>query len=140
MGLVLQETCCSRQVLKPWKLDQETSEEKLFIKARQKLDKISTDNIYRGLMKKARQNLNRSSTDISTDISIEIYKIRISKSDFRPKLTCMYRVSFLTTLDIYKTYFKGRHRREYKENKCKKWLNALFSLKETTASLHLMVL
>ena len=64
MGLVLQETCCSRQVLKPWKLDQETSEEKLFIKARQKLDKISTDNIYQGLMKKAwqiaQQKLNRN--------------------------------------------------------------------------------
>ena len=24
-------------------------------------------------------------------------------------LTCMCRVSFLTTLDIYKTYFKGRY-------------------------------
>ena len=35
MSLVLQETCSS-QVLKPWRLDQETSEEKLFIKTRQK--------------------------------------------------------------------------------------------------------
>ena len=35
MGLVLQETCCSSQALKPWRLDQETSEEKLFIKTRQ---------------------------------------------------------------------------------------------------------
>ena len=34
MGLVLQETWCSSQVLKPWRLDQETSEEKLFINAR----------------------------------------------------------------------------------------------------------
>ena len=31
------------------------------------------------------------------------------------------RVSFLTTLDIYMAYFKGRHMREYKENICKKW-------------------
>ena len=35
MGLRLQETCCSNQVLKPWRSDQETSEEELFIKARQ---------------------------------------------------------------------------------------------------------
>ena len=33
MCLILQETCCSSLVLKPWRLDQETSEEKLFIKA-----------------------------------------------------------------------------------------------------------
>ena len=35
MGLRLQETCCSGQVLKSWKSGQETSEEKLFIKSRQ---------------------------------------------------------------------------------------------------------
>ena len=34
MCLILQETCSSL-VLKPWRLDQETIEEKLFIKARQ---------------------------------------------------------------------------------------------------------
>ena len=33
MCLILQETCCSSLVLKPWRLDQETSKEKLFIKA-----------------------------------------------------------------------------------------------------------
>ena len=33
MSLVFQETCCSSQVLKTWKLIQETSEEKLFIKS-----------------------------------------------------------------------------------------------------------
>ena len=50
--------------------------------------------------------LDRSSTKVE---SIEIYKIRISISDFWLMLTCMCRVSFLTTLDIYKTYFKSRH-------------------------------
>ena len=35
MGLGLQETCCSSQVLKTWKIDQETSEEKMFIKSQQ---------------------------------------------------------------------------------------------------------
>ena len=32
MSLVLQETYCSSQVLKPRRLNQETSEEKMFIK------------------------------------------------------------------------------------------------------------
>ena len=35
MCLIFQETCCSSLVLKPWRLDQETSEEKLFTKAKQ---------------------------------------------------------------------------------------------------------
>ena len=34
----------------------------------------------------------------------------------------LYRVSFLTTLDLYKAYFRDRHIREYKENICKRWL------------------
>ena len=45
MGLVLQETCCSSKVLKSWRLDQETSEEKLFIKVGQKLDRSSTETV-----------------------------------------------------------------------------------------------
>ena len=53
-------------------------------------------------------------------------------------LMCLYRVSFLTTLDLYKAYFIGHHIREYKENK--KVTDALFSLKEATASLRLRVL
>ena len=35
---------------------------------------------------------------------------------------CVFGISFLTTLDIYKAYFRGRHIREYKENICKRWL------------------
>ena len=31
------------------------------------------------------------------------------------------RVSFLITLDLYKAYFRGHHKREYKENICKRW-------------------
>ena len=42
-------------------------------------------------------------------VSIENYEIRIFKFDFWPILTCMCRVSFLITLDIYKVYFKGRY-------------------------------
>ena len=33
----------------------------------------------------------------------------------------LYRVFFLTTLVIYKAYFRGHHIREYKENICKRW-------------------
>ena len=49
-------------------------------------------------------------------------------------LTCLCRVFFLTTLDIYKAYFKDRHIGEYKENTCKRWPSVLFSLKGVTAS------
>ena len=38
MGLLLQEIWCSSQVLKTWRLVQETSEENLFTKSRQQLD------------------------------------------------------------------------------------------------------
>ena len=55
-------------------------------------------------------------------------------------LTCMCRVSFLTTLDLYKVYFRGRHIREYKGEHMQKVTDALFSLKEATASLRLKVL
>ena len=41
--LILEETCCSSLALKPWRLDQETSEEKLFIKAGQIARHLQTD-------------------------------------------------------------------------------------------------
>ena len=44
-----------------------------------------------------------------------------SKSKFRHKLMYLCRVSFFIILDIYKTYLRGRHIREYKENICKRW-------------------
>ena len=84
-----------------------------------KFDRYLNRYIYWGL----------NSCSIDT-ISIKIYEIGIFRFDFRPMLTCMCRVYFFTTLDIYKAYFKGRHIREYKENTCKKWPSALFSLKK----------
>ena len=67
MSLRLHETYCSSQVLKPWRLDQETSKEKLFIEAEQKLDRFSTPlykfrqkHIYQDLMNEARQILDKS--------------------------------------------------------------------------------
>ena len=50
--------------------------------------------------------LDKSSTQV---VSVETYEIRISKSDFQPMFVYLYKVSFLTTLDIYKAYFKGNH-------------------------------
>lgn len=43
MCLILQRTCCSSLVLKPRRLDQETSEEKVFIKAGQIARHLRTD-------------------------------------------------------------------------------------------------
>ena len=54
-------------------------------------------------------------------LSIKNYEIRIFRSDFQPMLMYLYRISFLTTLNLYKAYFKGHHIREYKENTCKRW-------------------
>ena len=85
--------------MKPCKSDQETSEKVLFIKAQQK----SRQNpLYWDLMLK----LNRFSKQA---ISVENYEIRLFKFDYMHILMYLCRVSFLTTLDIYKDYFKGRH-------------------------------
>ena len=53
---------------------------------------------------------------IAIEVFIEVTGIQIFKSDFWPMLMYLCRVSFLTTLDLYKAYFRGRHIREYKEN------------------------
>ena len=45
-------------------------------------------------------------TSSTQAISVENYKISNSRSDFQPMLLYLSRVSFLTTLDIYKDYFK----------------------------------
>ena len=58
---------------------------------------------------------------LNTSRLIEVTKIKIFRSDFWARLLYLCRVSFLTTLDLYKTYFRGRHIREYKENECKRW-------------------
>ena len=52
----------------------------------------------------------RSSTDgLIRARSIENDDFHFSRSEIRPKLMYLFRVSFLTTLDIYKAYFKSRH-------------------------------
>ena len=113
MGLKLQETCYSSQVLKPWRSDQETSEEEIFIKVRQQ-------SRQKDFSQDLKSKLDTTSTQA---ISVETYEIRNFRSNFQPMLKYLYRVSFLTTLDICKDYFKGRRI-------CKKCLSSLFSLKK----------
>ena len=83
---------------------QETSEKVLDFKARQ-LDS-STDSIYQGL--KGIFSPMLDSCSINT-LSIEIYENQFSKSDFTHIHVYLFRISFLTTLNIYKDYFKCRH-------------------------------
>ena len=67
MCLILQETCCSNLALKPWRLDQETSEEKLLTKVGQIAWHLWIDSsitawqiaIYQGLMRLDRYYLSR---------------------------------------------------------------------------------
>ena len=49
-------------------------------------------------------------SSLSEAISTENYEIQISRSDFMHIHVYLCRVSFLTTLDIYKDHFKGRQR------------------------------
>ena len=117
MCLILQETCCSSLVLKPWKLDQQTSEEKIFTKAEQIARHLWTDNSIDSYLSR----FNETRQILSIEVSIEITGIQIFRYDFWPMLMFFYRVSFLTTLDIYKAYFKSRHIKKYKENIYKRW-------------------
>ena len=93
-------TKSSSLVLKSCKSVQETSEEVLFIKAQQIARQI---HIHRGLM----PMLDNSSIEA---VSVENYEIRFSRSDYMHILKYLCMVSFLTTLNIYMDYFKGRQR------------------------------
>ena len=95
MCLIFQETRVQVQILKPCKSVQESSEEVLFIKARHMC--LSRFNIW---------NL----TNSSINVSIENYEIQISRSVFHTYPSYVFRFSFLTILDIYKNYFKGRRK------------------------------
>ena len=95
MYLILQGIRVQVQVLKPYKSVQESNEEVLFIKTRQ----ISWQ-MY----------LSRFNIWSLTTVSIEDYEIQISRYVFQAYLSYLCKVSFLTTLDIYKNYFKGHQR------------------------------
>ena len=98
MCLILQGTRVQVQVLEPCKSIQELSEKVLFIKTRQMY--LSRFNIWS-----------------STAVSIEDYEIQISRSVFHTYLSYLYKISFLTTLHIYKDYFKD----------CLRWCNLMQS-------------
>ena len=70
------------------------------LKLNRSLDRIL---FYRDLMLK----LDRSSTEA---ISIENCEIKFFRFDYMHILEYLCRISFLTTLDIYKDYFKGCHK------------------------------
>ena len=78
-----------------------------------KLNNCSTDSCV--------SRFNEARQILSIEVSIENYGNQCFRSDFRPMLMYLCRVSFFTTLDIYKVHFRGRHIWEYKENTCKKW-------------------
>ena len=68
-----------------------------------KLDRYVDICIYRDLICDSRQ--------LSTEaVSIENYEDQISRSFFHAYPNYLCRVSFLTTLDIYKDHFKGHLR------------------------------
>ena len=79
-----------------------------------KLNSCSTDS-YLSRFNEARQIL-------SIEVYIENYGNQSFRSDFWSMLMYLCRISFLTTLNIYKVYFRGCNIREYKENICKRWL------------------
>ena len=72
MGLRLQETCSSSQVLKPWRSDQGTSEEELIIKAWQQ---SRQKDFYWDLTLKFDRSLTQA-------VYVKTYEIRNSKSNF----------------------------------------------------------
>ena len=75
-----------------------------------------------------------SSIDSSTIAqSIKIYDFQFSRFEFRFRILYLFRVSFLTTLDIYKAYFKSHHTRIQRPRD-------VFSLCEATAFVHRRVL
>ena len=81
-------------------------------------------------------------------LSIEIYEKQIFNFDFYLVRKYMFEFSFLTTLNIYKDYFKGRQRlREYEAKlcSCKLWSETEFflvhfSLEEVAMFIHRRVL
>ena len=64
---------------------------------------------------------------------IKNYDFRISKSEIQSNLLYLFGVSFLTTLDIYRDYFKGHHAEIQRPRD-------LFSLCEATAFVRYRVL
>ena len=79
---------------------------------------------------------------------VEVYEKQIFSSAFHPIRVYMFEFSFLTTLNIYKDYFKGRQRLRKCEAKlysCKLWPETKFvlvhfSLEEIVVFVHCRIL
>ena len=72
----------------------------LLIKAQQK---SWQNHFYQELLLKLNKNLTQV-------VFVKNYEIRFSRSDYMHILEYLCKVSFLTTLDIYKDYFKDHHK------------------------------
>ena len=82
------------------------------------------------------------------NLSIEIYENQFFRSNFMHIHVYVFRLSFITTLNIYKDYFKGRHKVD--ETWCKGFFQAYcdqrqfvvvhISIDEATAFVHCRVL
>ena len=91
---------CSSLLLKPCKSDQETSEGSA-------VHESSTVVSIERPLSRFNVEVNKSSTEA---VFIENYEIKFFRSNYTHILEYLCRVSFLTTLDIYRDYFKSRHK------------------------------
>ena len=81
-------------------------------------------------------------------LSVEVYENQFFRADFTSIRECMFGLSFLTTLNIYKDCFKGcqrLHKCEAKLCSCKLWPEAELALihlsfEEATVFVHCRVL
>ena len=88
----------------------------------------SIASIYQGLKAVSARDLTASSIDT---LSVEVYEIQFFRTDFNLIRVYRFEISFFTTLNIYKNYFKVRQRlRECKEKfwLCKLWSKTEFAL------------
>ena len=118
MNLVLQEISVQVKCWNYASLTKKQVKEVLLFRAWQQ---SRQKDFYRDVMLK----LDRNSTQA---VSIENYEIIFSRSDYTHILMYLCRVSFLTTLDIYKDYLKGRHKVMKKNNTCIVWLEVEIAL------------
>ena len=100
MSLVLQEINVQVKYWSHASLTKKEVKEVMFIKTQQQ---SRQKDFYRDLMLK----LDKSSTQV---VSVKNYEIRFFRSNYTYILKYLCRVSFLTALDIYKDYFKSRHK------------------------------
>ena len=81
-------------------------------------------------------------------LSVEVYENQFFRADFTLIYEYMFGLSFLSILNIYKDFFKGRqwlHKCEEKLCSCKLWLETKFALvqlflKEVVMFVHRRVL